>query len=375
MIRALLWLLAICLPLTAEDRPTVATSEVVEGNLHEYGERVVIRGLVRGDVWAAGSEVIVEGVILGDLYALAGSVRISGQVQGDVRLLGAQVSVNGLIGGHARLLGAQVNLGTKGQLLSSCYIAAGAVDLGGKVAGNTRLHVGNADLHGQFLGRLEITAGEIEVTSSAVLAKGMEYWSRRPLQLAPTADVRGKITSRSSESDGGVISWIGQWLGEPTVGFLRWVVELMNLLYLLMAGLFLLWLFPQDVQQAVVCLRRRPLASLGVGLLTLIVVPLVSFLFLITVLGIPVALTILALNVFGLYTAKVVVICLIGMALLPSRWKQHRWGTFLAGCVPYVLITAIPSFGAPLGILSMVWGLGAAVLSHKDLPAHAQKGL
>ncbi len=377
MLRLLLAFVALCCSSVshqawADANVVVGKSDVVDGSLHEYGERVVIRGLVRGDVWAAGSEVVVDGVILGDLYALAGSIRISGQVQGDVRLLGAQVSVSGLVGGHSRLLGAQVNVGPRGQLLNSCYIASGAVNLEGKIAGNTRLHVGNAELRGQFLGRLEVTAGEIEVDGSAYLAQGLDYWSRRPVQIAPSAEIRGRVTSRSGGEEEGVVAWITPWLGEPTVGFLRWIVELMNILYILMAGLFLLWFFPSDVQQAVVCLRKRPAGSLGVGLMTLIIVPLISFLFLITVLGIPVALTILALNVFGLYTAKVVVICLLGSLFLPTRWAKRRFVTFLVGIVPYLALASLPAVGSVFVVLSMVWGLGAAVLSHRDV-GHAHK--
>jgi hypothetical protein len=367
VLRLLILMLAFCMGLVADEKPTVSTTEVIEGNLREYGERVVIRGLVRGDVWAAGSEIVVDGVILGDLYALAGSIRISGQVQGDVRVLGAQVQVNGLVGGHSRFLGAQVNTGSKAQLLSSCYIAAGAVDLAGKVAGNSKLHVGNANLRGQFLGRLEVTAGEIEVLPTAKLAQGLEYWSRRPASISPSADIKGKVISRSGDDEQDMISWITPWLGESAVGLLRLIVELMNLLYLLMAGLFLLWLFPQDVKKAVHCLRKKPGGSLGVGMVSIIVVPLVSFLFLITVLGIPVALTILALNVFGLYTAKVVVICLMGDAMLPTKWRQHRVGAFLLGVPVYILVCSIPGIGPVLGVLSMVWGLGATVLSHREL--------
>ncbi len=370
--RLLILMLACCMGLMADEKPTVSTTEVIEGNLREYGERVVIRGLVRGDVWAAGSEIIVDGVILGDLYALAGSIRITGQVQGDVRVLGAQVTVNGLVGGHSRFLGAQVNTGSKAQLLSSCYIAAGATDLSGKIAGNTKLHVGNANLRGQFLGRLEVTAGEVEVLPTAKLAQGLEYWSRRPASISPSADIKGKVVSRSGDEDHDIVSWITPWLGESAVGLLRWIVELMNLLYLLMAGLFLLWLFPRDVKKAMDCLRKKPGGSLGVGLVSILVVPLVSFLFLITVLGIPVALTILALNVFGLYTAKVVVICLMGNWMLPSKWRQHRVWAFLLGVPVYLLLSSVPAIGPVFGVLSMVWGLGATVLSHRELAYPAE---
>ena len=87
-----------------------------------------------------------------------------------------------------------------------------------------------------------------------------------------------------------------------------------------------------------------------------------------TILGIPFAITLIALNIIGLYTAKVYSICFASNWVFGSFLKRNHIPNFLCGLIVYFILTLIPVLGTLLALASMLFGLGAGVL------AQAKKG-
>jgi hypothetical protein len=124
----------------------------------------------------------------------------------------------------------------------------------------------------------------------------------------------------------------------------------------------LLRLFPRNLQSALLSLREQPWRSLSTGLITLIVLPLCCLLLLMTVLGVPFALTLIALNIVGFYTAKVYFI-FWGSDWISSKikWRIHRLAAFTLVLLVYLVVSFIPTLGKIVSLAAMVFGLGAAV--------------
>jgi hypothetical protein len=136
----------------------------------------------------------------------------------------------------------------------------------------------------------------------------------------------------------------------------------MNFLYSLAIGYLLLRLFPRNLQSALISLRQQTWRCLSTGLITLIILPLCCLLLLMTVLGVPFALTLIALNIVGLYTAKVYFI-FWGSDWLTTKikWKIHRLAAFALVLLAYLIISFSPGVGKICSLTAMVFGLGAAV--------------
>lgn len=362
----LLTTLALMLALFTLSADELLPESLHEGSFVDYGHHVLIRGVVRGNVYAIGSQLDIDGVVTGSVYAIGGAVTVKGQVQGALNVAGALVQVSGAIGGKTRVLAAQVNTTAESQLLGLARVAAGTADINGRIHGGLDVHAGRVDLRGQFSGPVHSVSGEFEIEPAASFDGPIIYWSRLPGQIAAGArtprEVEAHILGPSSPDQ----NWLEPWLGDFAQQLIGWMLHAIDIFYMLIAGAFLIWLFPHDLHKAIVCLKRHPFPSLGTGVITVIVLPLLGLLFLLTLLGIPVALTILAINVFGLYTARVIVVSLLGSLILPRQWDRHRFRVFFAGIIPFLLISAIPTVGSLFSLLAMIAGLGAAVLSHKQ---------
>ncbi len=111
------------------------------------------------------------------------------------------------------------------------------------------------------------------------------------------------------------------------------------------------------------------------GVLLLVLLPLVFLLLLITILGVPFALTLMAFNILGFYTAKVYSI------LWVSNWlgekvglhRHNLWAFFLI-VVIYFGLSAIPVFGSILAFVAMLFGLGAGVTAQKQHGVFSPRG-
>ena len=115
------------------------------------------------------------------------------------------------------------------------------------------------------------------------------------------------------------------------------------------------------MERALKALRTGPGQTFIVGIVVLVVVPLVSLLFLVSILGAPFAITLIAVNVFAFYTAKIFSLLWIGKLIFKQRFERHRRLYYTLGLLIYVALSTIPNFGDLLSFVFMLFGLGAIV--------------
>lgn len=159
-----------------------------------------------------------------------------------------------------------------------------------------------------------------------------------------------------------VQGWLeGTWAQKLLVGS-KFIASVMNFLYSFVVGLILIKLFPDNLNAAVFQLQRHPLKTLIAGCVLLIALPLASLVLLMTILGVPFALTLIAANIIGFYTAKIYTIY-FGAHFLAVKCKLHarRVLVLFTGLVVYFCLTAIPVFGTLLAFAAMLLGVGAGV--------------
>ena len=124
----------------------------------------------------------------------------------------------------------------------------------------------------------------------------------------------------------------------------------------------LIRLFPSNLTAALHALSWNPMKSFFYGIFVSILLPLVFLILLITILGVPFALTLMAFNIIGFYTAKVYSILWVSNWVGSKVKMRHNspWLYFFAVMV-YFGLTIIPVFGPILALVAMLFGLGAGI--------------
>jgi cytoskeletal protein CcmA (bactofilin family) len=315
------------------DQVVVAQGETVDGDLYASGRTIRVEGTVDGDLVVTGGEVNISGEVTGDLVAGSGNVDISGRVGGDARLGAGQVTVGGSVGEDLVVGAGQVTITSSGQVGEDFVFGTGRTILDGQVAGDVLGSTGNYERRGSVGGTERVNI-------------------REPPR-------------------------------EPTLGD-RLLDGLRRFASVLIVGALLLWLAARLMDGSAEVLRRRPLAAVGVGALSLIgsvvltvalliVALLVGVLFGLLGLGGLFAVLLFAVLLFLMVLAFLLMVTLafvapavvglaVGRLLLRDGSGIRRWTALLLGVLVVVVVSSVPVVGGWIGFLVALFGLGAVVM-------------
>ena len=311
----------------------IPAGETVEGNLYVSGGTVRVEGTVTGDLVAVGGQIEVSGEVRNDLLATGGTIDVSGKVDGDARLAGGRVTVSGEVGQDLVLGAGQASVTSSARVGQDLAFGAGQMTLDGRIAGSVLGSTPNYSKNGTVGGTENVTIAEAT-------------------NAEPTAASR-------------LIDGLRRWIGILAVAALAW------------------WLLPRILRGTADSVRRRPLPSLGFGVLGLLgLVVLVVAVLMVAILAAVVfgllglgdlvglalfgALTLLVLAGFVLFVivtflAPAAVGVALGAFALGDEPRSRRWWGLALGLLVVVILTSLPVVGGWLGLLVMLLGLGAVV--------------
>lgn len=329
----------------------------IHGPLFAAGNDIVVYADVDGDAFIAGQTITINGRINGDLIAAAETVRINGAVTGDVRCAAARVDIQGELGQSITAAAGDVRLREGARVNRDALIFAGNAVLSGPVDRQVLGSGGSVLLDGPVGGDVRLwAADELEIGPAANIAGNLTYGSSRQAVVAPGAKIAGttkweQIQPPAKPAPRDHLNWLGL-LGQFAAGVLVWGA--------------LVLLFPRiwnSLSQNVV---ESPWPALGWGLLMLLVIPPTAVLLMITVIGIPLSLTLIMTLVILLYAAKIIIGDTIGRMLARRfGWdkRAHNFLPFLAGFALLILLGKIPYIGFFINIVVICMAIGAVFLA------------
>ncbi|MBI4003192.1 MAG: polymer-forming cytoskeletal protein [Nitrospira defluvii] len=346
------------------ERAVLRAGQVIQGDYFAVGPHVEISGIVNGDLYAAGGEVLVDGTVNGDVIVAGGKVILSGTVAQDARIAGAQVTISGTIGRNATIGGADVHLTETAQVRENLLAGGGNVQLAGHIGKDARIGAAKVTVSNEIERDLAVAAESVRLTSKATVGGKLRYWSETAPSIDEGATVRGAITRRLLPE-----GWTVESARRGILG-MRVMATVVSFLSTLILGLVLLRVYPLFTRRVTATIRERPGSSLGWGTVALVAIPIVAVSFLVTLFALPIGVILLALYVPMVYLARVYAITCLGQFLLrrQSDPSSLAW-PFVAGLVLYSMLSLIPVVGGLLTLLTLLFGLGALLMTKQELIA------
>ncbi|MEF8884429.1 MAG: polymer-forming cytoskeletal protein [Haloarculaceae archaeon] len=335
--------------LTAAERPAAELPADADA-----AETVVVHGTVRGDVTTASGSVRVTGEVTGEVSAASGSVTIAP---------GARVGEDVASGGGS------IEIGSGATVEGDAAAGAGSVVVpsGASVGGDVAAGGGDAEVNGTVEG--SVASGEsVVLGSTAVVGGDVTY--RESLQRADGARVDGTVTQREDDwRPAGPEIQIEPTA--PTFSFVPGFVPagLAPVYWTVLAlfvGAVLLALFPRFSAEVATRGGEDPIRSTATGIVSLVAVPLALVAFLLTVVGIPMALAGGAIFVLSVWAGLVYGEFLVGRQVLRAAGSENRWLALLAGVVGVEALSQVPLLGGLVTLAVLVVGLGALALAAGD---------
>jgi len=324
------------------DSVTVDAGEVVAHDLYVFGGDVVVDGTVEGDLVVASSSVTINGLVQGDVVAGAGQLIVNGEVDGDVRVGAGRITLTGSVGEDLLAGAGQIDVAADGSVGEDLIFGAGDVTMRGVVAGSV---YGSATTYSS-------RNGSVGGSENVTLDTGFE-----PSEPALSEPVRIAADA------------------------------LRQLLTVVLFGALALWLVPGALRASESALRRRPLASVGMGIGILVgyIIQFIAVILLMILVGVALgSITLDGLAGIAIWAgivdlmistlalvvaASFVVDAVVGLALaqLVARgWAQSRWQELfllVVGALIVVAATSLPEIGGIVKLCVIVLGLGAMTVA------------
>lgn len=339
---------------TAGEQVTV--SENVNGNINIAAGKVFVTSTVAGDVQAAGGEVSVTGSVRDNLRVLSGNVSISGRVNGTVTVAAGELHIEktAVVGGGLLVTGGTVVIdGTVNGMLKAY---GSDVTVNGTVNGITEIRGDNVAVNGLIGGNAIVTGTSFMLGETARFNGNLDYWSVQG-QRDLSAAVKGTATFRDDlkyqQHDG---------VKEGAAGFLAGITLFSLFSAAFVIGL-LLFFSREFFKNAAKTLEKQPWMSLLIGFLYVILTPILFLVLLLTFIGIPLAVAVLAMYLVSLYFSTIL------SSMVFARWiemkNKKKWNAvtifFLSLGVFLVLklLWVIPFLGWLVRFVLVMMGLGS----------------
>jgi cytoskeletal protein CcmA (bactofilin family) len=347
----------------AKENVAVAEDEIIDGNFIRFGNTVDIKGSVRGDVMVATNSLTISGPVAGDVVALANSVKITGSVLGSVRILANTVEIENEIGHNLWVAGNTLKLSDKSKVGWDVYATAANLEIKGPIAGRV-FGSGDSIVIGSEIAKdvnLTVPAGQITLEPNANLKGNLTYEAAKDNQLIlkEGAKVAGQTEKKSLSS-----SPMAGWENNFNKVFI--FLKIVSFFSLLVVGLVLLTFLPKPILEIEAEMLKRPWPSFGWGFVFLVSVPFIVLLLLITLIGWPLALIILAFYLILIYLAKLIAGFTLGLTVVnylnpEKKYKGNLFWPLLVGSIIFLILSLLPVFGGLVKFLLILWGLGATV--------------
>jgi len=267
----------------------------------------------------------------------------------------------------AALLALLLGAGSASAATDHVVITGGAVVPAGETAGDVIVLDGTVRIAGRATGDVVSVSGPVRVTGrvdgdliavsdraflgpNARVGGDLRYGDERPV-LARGATVGGEMSDEDwadAANGWGWVSWFAWWLA----------VSVSTLI----VGALLVWLAPGALHTAKRAVFERLGATVGWGVAIAIGAPLLAFLALVTLVGIPFGVALLLAAIPVLLVAYSTSAWLVGRRVLRNR-STSPWSALVVGWGILRVLALIPVAGALAGLAATVVGLGALAVA------------
>ncbi len=346
---------------------TVASGEVVNGDMYLAGSDITINGTVNGDVWAAARTITINGTINGAVTAAAQTIAINGTVARSARIAGQALIVSGTIKTDLFAFGATLDITDKAKVGSDLILGCSTAKIAGQIDGNINGGGGDVVISNSVGGNVKLQVDKLTIASTASIQGNLDYTSETAATIQTGAKVSGKVTQTIPEPEGKDAKVAAAAIATA----IMWKV--LGFAMALVAGIIIIFTVRRRITSMADAIKTNPLSSLGWGALILFVTPIAAIIVCCTVIGLPVGIIALVLYGIAIYLSQIPVALCIGRLII-GRFREVESsgimvGSLATGLAILTVVRLIPVIGFLVGLATAIFGLGSLVSSRITLRA------
>jgi len=288
-------------------------------------------------------------------------VRVSGKVSDDVRAAGGTIVFDGSVGKNVSVAGGSVRVSKTSTIEGGLLAACGNLDVSGDVAKSAMVASGQMTVTGMVKGNVRFTGERLSVVQGATIGGDLNAFV--------------KDTSGVEIADGSVIGKTdlkahAEKAAALILGYspFRFWVKVLWILSLIATTLVLLLVCRKQLTGIGTTILQKPGISALWGVAGVILIPVAIGLLCITIIGIPLALFLLAVYLWLLYLSQLSLGVALGQRFFgggTAATGRLFWAIAL-GIIIIHILTFIPYLRFFVILAGLVFGVGALLLVIKD---------
>ena len=339
-----------------ENNVIIAQGEVIDDDLIVIGENIRIFGKVKGDVIAIGIDIIIDDGIDGDITALGEKISIKGDIGDDLFVAGSDIDIDGPDLDNAMVFGSDIKIGKDTNIRRDLLIIGTIINIEGMINKDARLYGNDITISGDIGGNVTVESESLTILPSTAISGDLNYTGPEEADINDMSSIKGDIIYNQKI--------------KPQKSYLDSIkISIEFMLPLLLIGFLIIYFMPGFIERTDKIIRTRTLTSIILGITGLIIIPIVSILMIITIIGIPISLMILALYIMGLYISKIFIGITLGQYILKisGRKKQTKYLCLIVGLVALELLFMIPFISCLAKLIALVLGFGALIIARYEI--------
>lgn len=332
----------------------VPKDEIISGNLYAAGETVTVDGSVSGDLIVAARSVHVTGRVEGDIIAAGQEIVIDGAVGGNIRAAANSLTINGSVARNVNAFGSLVVLGPSSRIGWDVFLAGAAAEVRGNIEGGLSGGSGTLLIAGRIGKDVNLNlpqkngATELTVAPATIVGGNLNYTSEQPAVISEQASIAGEIHHSAPAA-------------QPRPSLLSWLWNRLFMIFgAFLTGLTLIYLTRGHAVKIANSIMEKPAHTILSGLILLFILPPIAVALMITLIGFPLALIILALWLTTIYVGKILVAIALGQKVLSliQKTSDKNIQAMIIGVIIIWLIAGIPYVGWLFCLAASILGIG-----------------
>lgn len=330
--------------------------EIADGNIYASCGDMTIDGTVNGDIIAVCQNININGVINGDVIAFGQKIEINGSIKGNTRIAGSKISINGSIDRNANVFANEISFGKDSLIRWDALVGGINGNFEGNVDGNLHGLMSSAAISGKIGKNVNLTIdgqssnkeGGILITKDAVIAGDLIYKASKDARLESPSSVSGKVQK-----------------DEPRQKEERPLATLWGIFYkaasLILIAIVIISLRKNIIQDIAANLDKSWASSLLIGFSLLVFTPILILILMLTIIGIPLALILLASYLSFIVFSAIFASSYLAGLLINKLFKRevNPYLSALIGLLLFSSAAAIPFVGWLISLLVISLGFGA----------------
>jgi hypothetical protein len=332
--------------LRSGDSISVDATQVLKGDFYGFASTVTLSGQAENDVYMGGGTVIINAPVMQDVTIGGGVVQIYGDVGDDLRVVGGEVTLSKVVKGDVVVVGGALTILSTASVEGDVIFLGGDLNIEGTVLGGIHGNAETVRINSEVGGDVSVkTKAPLTLGNNANILGGVKYESVYDMVRAQNAVVVGEVHKKESSAQAGMNVF---------------KQLLMYVVVILFAVLTLFLTLRKYIGHIVEISMRAPGVAGLVGIGTFLILPFVSVVLLVSVLGTLVGVILLALYIILCVASFLGAGILLGAYIQKILTKKSgvTLSTIVYGVLSLCLLGFVPFVGGfvVFGLILMTLG-------------------